>query len=252
MRVGLAVAAALAAAVARGEEPRSAADPRLYAEPRADESPTPFACTVETLAAGSSCVFESAAPRAADPARQAVENAATAAKLADRLCPGASRHPDDPIPDPDVLAACKRSFAEKAMACGADGTRAVLDADGRFGGEFRTCYAALSGVLSRALTTARAAAPCCRCLVSEKCAPSADRCTGDALSRLLDGAAARCAEERCRDACRTYVAYPERPPGPPVDVAAPPPGPDIWRDRPDAPDRAIRELIRRGDGEEAR
>ncbi len=230
MRFGVVVAAALAAAAARAEEPVPAPDPRLYAEPRADDSPTPFACTAETLAGGAKCVFESTAPSAADPARQAVENAAAAAKLADPLCRKAARHPLEPIPDPDVLAACKRGFAGRAMVCGTDGARAVLDAEGRFGPEFRLCYAALSEVLARARTMSGSSAPCCRCLVAERCA-SAERCNEDALAKLLDGAAARCAEERCRDACRAYVPLPPATPGPP-SIAAPPPGPDVWRRSP--------------------
>jgi hypothetical protein len=224
MRIGVVVVAALAAAaVAEAEESMSSADPRLFAEPRADESPTPYACTADTLVSGTRCYFESTAPAAADPARQAVENAATAARLADRACQHAARHPLDPIPDPEVLAWCKRTFAEKAAACGADGSRPVLDGEGRFGGEFRLCYAALSEVLARAQTTARTSAPCCRCLVAEKCAASADRCNADALSRLLDGAAARCAEERCRDACRALVPAP--PPRQETSRTAPPKGP---------------------------
>src|SRR5512139_2926206 len=172
MRLGVVVVAAFAASVARGEESMSSADPRLFAEPRADESPTPYACTAETLVAGTKCFFESTAPAASDPERQAVQNAATAARLADRACQKAARHPLDPIPDPDVLAWCKRTFAQKAAACGADGSRPVLDAEGRFGGEFRLCYAALSEVLARAQMSARTSAPCCRCLVAEKCAAS--------------------------------------------------------------------------------
>ena len=224
MRIGVFVAAALAAAaVARADESMSSADPRLFAEPRADESPSPYACTVDTLVSGTKCFFESTAPAAADPARQAVENAAAAARLADRACQHAARHPLEPIPDPEALASCKRSFAEKAAACGVDGSRPVLDAEGRFGGEFRLCYAALSEVLARAQTSARTSAPCCRCLVAEKCAASADRCSADGSTRLLDPAAARCAEERCRDTCRALV--PAAAPPPETAGKAPPRGP---------------------------
>src|SRR5512139_2435452 len=224
MRIGVFVVAVLAvAAIARAEESMSSADPRLFAEPRADESPSPYACTADTLVSGAKCFFESTAPAAADPARQAAENAATAAKLGDRACQHAARHPLDPIPDPDVLAWCKRTFSEKAASCGTEGTRPVLDAEGRFGGEFRLCYAALSEVLARAQTSARTSAPCCRCLVAEKCARSAARCNADAVSKLLDAPAARCAEERCRDACRALV--PAASPAPETARGAPPKGP---------------------------
>ncbi len=228
MRFGVLVAAALAAAAARAEEPAPAADPRLFAEPHADEAPTPYACTVETLGAGAKCIFESTAPAAADPAAQAIENAAAAGRLADRLCGKAARHPLEPVPDADVLATCKRAFAEKATVCGTDGTRPVLDGEGRFGPESRLCYAALSEVLSRARTSAATSAPCCRCLVAERCAASGERCNADALGALLDGAAARCAQERCPDVCRARIPLPPVAPGEP-SIAAPPPGPDVWR-----------------------
>jgi hypothetical protein len=221
MRTMLALAAMLCALAAHAEEPASAADPRLYAEPTADASATPFACTVQTLGAGARCMFESQAPAAGDAARQAVENAAAAAKLGDALCAKAARHPEDPVADPDVLAACKRSFAEKAMACGADGTRPLLDAEGRFAPEQRICYAALSDALARARTLASTAAPCCRCLAASGCVASGERCVAEARTRILGGAAAACASERCAEACSARIP-----------AAAPPPEP-----RPERPAR---------------
>jgi hypothetical protein len=203
----------VAAALARAEEPAPAADPRLFAEPSADASPTPFACTVETLSSGARCVFESRAERAADAGRQAVENAQVAARLVDGLCARAARHPHEPIPDPDVLATCKRSLSQKAMACGADGARPVLDADGRFGPEFRTCYSAMSEALARVRTMAGSSGPCCRCLAAARCVASGERCNQEALTRTLDGEAARCAAERCGEACGAQI---------PAPAAAPP------------------------------
>jgi hypothetical protein len=233
---GLILTAVLAAApLARGQEPKSAADPRLYAEPSADTSATGWACTAETLETGAECVFESQAGPAADPARQAIENAAAAARLGERLCRDASRHPWDPIPDPDVLAACRRIFAENAMACGAHGERALLDEAGRFGAEFRVCYAAMGEALSRARTMSRTSARCCRCLVGNKCLAAADRCNADAISRLLAGATAACAAERCPEACDARIPWDgggaqptparpaEPPPSPPVSRFPPPP-----------------------------
>lgn len=217
------LAAALCAVPARAGEPATAVDPRLYAEPSADTSPTGWACTVETLASGAECVFESEAPAAGDAARQAVENAAAAAKLGDGLCAKAARHPYDPIPDPDVLSACRRSFTERAMACGADGTRPLLDAEGRFGAEFRVCYAALGGVLARARTMASTAAPCCRCLVASRCVTSGERCNADAISQTLDGPVARCAEQSCFDSCRAQLPLPPPPPAPPQEARPPVP-----------------------------
>jgi len=222
----LLVLAGLGAALARAEDPVPAADPRLFAEPSADTSPTPYACTAETLAAGAKCIFESQAGPAADAARQAIENAQAAARLADGLCAKAARHPQEPIPDPEVLAACKRMFTERAMGCGADGTRPLVDSAGRFGEEFRVCYSAMGQVLARARTMAASSGPCCRCLVAARCIASGERCNQDALERTLEGPAARCAAESCADACRAQIPVSPGAAGPP-SIAAPPPGPPM-------------------------
>lgn len=226
----LLVVVALGATLATAEEPVPAADPRLYAEPSADASPTPYACTVETLGSGARCIFESQAVPASDASRHAVENAQAAAKLADALCAKAARHPQEPIPDPDVLAACKRAFAEKAMACGAEGGRPLLDGGGRFGREFRVCYSAMSEALARARTMTGSSGPCCRCLVAARCAASGERCNQESMMRTLEGPAARCAAESCAEACRAHLPVPPAPPGAP-SIAAPPPGPEM-RDPP--------------------
>jgi hypothetical protein len=218
------LASALASATAVAEAPAPAADPRLFAAPNADPSASPYACTVETLERGTTCVFESQAAPVADAARQSVENAQAAGRLADRLCSKASRNPLEPIPDPDVLATCKRSFVEKAMACGVETTTPLLDADGRFGSEFRPCYAALADVLGRARVMAASSAPCCRCLAASRCLSSGEGCNARAFSRTLGGAASGCAAEHCNEPCRAYLP-----------VAPPPPEPGASRTRsPDA------------------
>ncbi len=219
------LAALVAATAVRAEDPAPAADPHLFAAPSADATSTAWSCTVETLSAGAKCVFESQAAIAPDPARQAVENAAAAAKLADALCAKAARNPLEPIPDPSVLSVCRQSFAEKAMACGADGSRPLLDDQGRFGSEFRLCYAALGDVLARARTLAASAGPCCRCLVASKCVPSGERCNREALAGTLEGPAARCAADACAEACRAQIPVPPAPPAAPRRTASDPPSP---------------------------
>jgi hypothetical protein len=213
----LAALAALAAAAARAEEPVLSPDPRLFAEPTVDASPTPYACTVESLAAGTRCVFESEAGPAPEPVRQAVDNARAAAKLAASLCAAATRHPQEPIPDPEVLAACERAFTEKATACGADGARPLLDEGGRFAKEFRLCYAAMAEILARARLMAASSGPCCRCLLAARCVASAARCNAQPFAA---GAGGACAVDSCREACGAFLP------------AAPPPQPEVTRARP--------------------
>jgi hypothetical protein len=198
----LLVLAALAAAAARAEDVKASPDPRLFAEPSVDGSPTPYACTVESLRTGTRCVFESQAGPAADVTRQAVENAQAAARLADGLCATAARHPHEPLADPDVLGSCKRAFAEKAMACGAEGARPLLDAEGRFAKEFRLCYAAMADALAAARLMAASSAPCCRCLVAARCVASVGRCNAQPFAA---GAGGACAIESCPEACSAFL-----------------------------------------------
>jgi len=177
-------------------------DPRLYAPPSADQSPTTFACTVETLAAGKSCVFEGQALPAADATRQAQENGKAAAALGNQLCARAARLAAEPRADPDVLAACQRSFVEKAAGCAADGSAPLLDAEGRFGSGARACYAAMSGVLARARFMAAATGACCRCLVAAGCARSGEQCNRGLAAGEGGGA---CLARKCPEACGAFT-----------------------------------------------
>ncbi|MBI5068657.1 MAG: hypothetical protein HZB56_10490 [Deltaproteobacteria bacterium] len=209
--------ALLCAARAGAQQP----DPRLFAPPSADATPTAFACTVETLAAGKDCVFEGQALAAADPVRQAQENGKTAAALGNQLCGRASRLATQARADAAVLAACQRSFVEKAGGCAADGSAPLLDAEGRFGAGARACYAAMSEVLARARFMAAATGGCCRCLTSAGCVKSGEQCNRSLSAGATGGA---CLEQRCGEACRAFLPEPSAPPpAPRASPAALPP-----------------------------
>lgn len=187
-------------------------DPRLYAPPSADQSPTTFACTVETLAAGKDCVFEGQALPAADATRQAQENGKAAAALGNQLCARAARQASEPRADPAVLAACQRSFVERAAGCAADGSAPLLDAEGRFGAGARACYAAMSGVLARARFMAAATGACCRCLVAAGCSRSGEQCNRSLAAGESGGA---CLARKCPEACGAFApGAPGPDPGP--------------------------------------
>jgi hypothetical protein len=207
-----------AAAAAAAQQP----DPRLYAPPSPDRSPSAFACTVDTLLAGADCVFEGQAPAAPDARRQAEENGRAAAALGNRACARAAKLASEPRADPDVLAACHREFARKAAGCAADGSAPLLDADGRFGNGARACYAAMADVLAKARLMAAATGACCRCLVSGGCTRNGEECNRGLASGSLGPS--RCMAAKCGDVCRAFVPA-EAPAGPPRSEAPPPPDP---------------------------
>ncbi len=223
--VALALASAAAAQVDPGPPPPAG---------QVDASPTPWSCTVDTLLSGDDCVFETEARASANPEQQALENARAAARLADRACARASRPALEPVADPSVLAACKKDFVERAMACGVDGTHPLLDGRGRFAPGMRICYYAMSEVLARAKFMAETSAGCCRCLVRSRCARSGEQCNRDVSRNELQGS--KCIEGPCSDACRSFVPEPGPPQPPPGADAkcsdcpqqAPPPPPVIF------------------------
>jgi hypothetical protein len=202
-----------------------AADPRLFADPSAQATPSDYACTAETLAADRPCTFESDAAPAADPARQADANVEAALRIGDALCPRAARHPLDRGPDPEALRLCKKAFAERAGACAGDGALPLLDAQGRFAPGSRGCYMALSEALGKTRTVISASIVCCRCLAASKCPGAGERCNEDALSHLLSGAALACAQQSCADACKARIPVPPAAAPPPATQVPPPPPP---------------------------
>jgi hypothetical protein len=205
----------LGAAAAAAQQP----DPRLYAPPSADHTATTYACTAETLLSGSDCVFEGQAPPASDHRRQAEENGKAAAALGNQACARAAKLASEPRADPAVLAACHREFAQKASGCAADGSAALLDAEGRFGAGARACYAAMADALAKARLMAAATGACCRCLVSGGCFWQGEECN----RALASGAAmpTRCMAAKCGDVCRAFVPVDFPPPPPPPPPRAP-------------------------------
>lgn len=211
------LAVLLSAAAARAEAPRPppAADPRLYAPPSAREEATSFACSVETLVSGADCVLESDATPSTDTAAQAKDNQAVAASLSGWACAFAARAPGDPAADRGVMAQCERAFKARALGCGADGARALLDGRGLFAPEARGCYAALGEVLASARTMASVTVPCCRCLAEAKCL-DADRCHKDLLGFSVPARAAACLQASCAAACRSFRPDPAPQPATPA------------------------------------
>lgn len=190
----------LAVVSARAEQ----ADRRLSAPPTVDTSPTGYACTVETLLDGSTCVFESdAAPTGPEAQHRSM------ADLGEKICAAAARPPGEARPDPGVQAVCVAEVRKSVRRC-ADDKAPLLDGAGRFLPSARACYAALGDVLARARTLAATVAPCCRCLAEERCG-DARACVMGGLGKALSGAAGKCASRSCSVTCGPYIPREEDP-----------------------------------------
>lgn len=119
----------------------------LSAPPRADESPTALACTVESLRQGLECTFESELEPTGGGPEQAASNVRTVQGLGRALCAQAARAAGSGAVDAPLAAACERRFSSAAEGCGLDGRVVVVDGKGRFVPQARECYLGLAAVL---------------------------------------------------------------------------------------------------------
>ncbi len=180
----------------------------------ADESPTAFACTVETLKKGTECTFEADPPGPSN-AQQAELNRKAALNLAAPLCAQASKSGRQSKADPALLELCRREFASAAEACAGEAAP-LFDAKGRFEPDARECYRALAESLSRANTLSEMAGRCCACAQTQKCGG------GEQCYRALGtpGSTAQgCLLKSCSAECDMFLAPA------PAAGEAPPPGP---------------------------
>lgn len=135
----------------------------LEAPPVADESPTAWSCTADTLRSGKECVFE-AELTPADPNKdQAASNIRTIQDMARTLCAEASKSSStEGKPDRNLATTCEKKYAAAAERCSLEGTSPIVDAKGRFAPSARACYRAISGVLQEtqmAASVGKTAAP---------------------------------------------------------------------------------------------
>ncbi|HSP77175.1 MAG TPA: hypothetical protein VLQ93_01505 [Myxococcaceae bacterium] len=176
----------------------------LGAPPRVDETPTAWACTVDTLQAGRECVFEAeVAPSAStDVTAQAAGNVRTLQEIGPTLCAHAAKSPSGAVADRTLVALCQRNYADAAEdACGLEGSVPVIDARGRFAPAARGCYRRLSAVLQDTLTMATVATACCQCAARSGCPVASNRCHEDVARQEVGGAALTCLARQCGDAC---------------------------------------------------
>ena len=127
----------------------------LEAPPVADESPTAWSCTADTLRSGKECVFEAELTPSTPNKDQAANNIRTIQEMARTLCAEAARSPSsEGKPDRNLAATCEKKYASAAERCGLEGTVPIVDAKGRFAPAARACYRAISGVLQETQMTA--------------------------------------------------------------------------------------------------
>ena len=120
----------------------------LEAPPMADESPTAWSCTADTLRSGKECVFEAELTASEPNKDQAASNVRTIQQLGRTLCAEAARpRSEDGKADSNLAATCEKKYAAAAGRCDLEGTVAIVDAKGRFAPAARACYRAISGVL---------------------------------------------------------------------------------------------------------
>lgn len=120
----------------------------LESPPVADDSPTAWSCTADTLRSGKECVFEAELTPSQPNKEQATSNVHTIQQLGRTLCAEAARpRSEDAKADSNLATTCEKKYAAAAERCDLEGTVAIVDAKGRFAPSARACYRAISGVL---------------------------------------------------------------------------------------------------------
>ncbi|ATB32770.1 hypothetical protein [Melittangium boletus] len=174
----------------------------LGAPPQANEQPTAWACTVETLQSGRQCVFEAEVAASTAVKDQAASNVRTLKDIAHALCLHAARPSSGLAADKNLVGQCERKYTEAAEdACGLGGKVPVIDAKGRFAPEARVCYLKLEKVLQDIATMATVASACCQCAEKQRCPGAGDSCHENVSHQELGTNALVCLSHLCGAAC---------------------------------------------------
>ncbi|QDE97580.1 hypothetical protein [Myxococcus xanthus] len=180
----------------------------LAAPPVADESPTAWSCTVDTLRAGKECVFEADLSAGAPSDSQDASNKKLLQDVARALCTEAVGNIREGRPDATLTALCERRYITAVDQCGLEGTSFVVDAKGRFAPGARSCYRALANVLQEVQFMATVASPCCECAARANCPGTTDRCYAEVAQQATAPQTQACLSDRCADACAVVLPLP--------------------------------------------
>jgi hypothetical protein len=174
----------------------------LDASPVADESPTAWSCTVDTLRSGKECVFEAELTHTGPNREQAASNARLVQSMGPALCAEAARPREgEGKPDKALVALCEKKYASATERCELDGTMSVVDSKGRFAPAARACYRALSGALQETQMMATVAAPCCQCAAQRGCGGAGEQCYSNLVRQEAGASTLACMKDRCSEAC---------------------------------------------------
>ncbi|WP_233166213.1 hypothetical protein [Archangium sp. Cb G35] len=174
----------------------------LGAPPQADESPTAWACTVETLRAGRECIFEADVTSSTDVQAQAAGNVRTLKDIGHALCTQAAKPPTGVTADKNLVSQCERKFSDAAEDyCGLDGKTPIIDSKGRFAPAARACYRQMSQVLQDTTMMATVASACCQCAEKRGCPGTGERCYENVSRQEVGASALVCLSNQCGEAC---------------------------------------------------
>lgn len=197
-----------------GQAPQEAARPALppgalAAPPVVDDSPTAWACTVDTLREGRECTFEAEPATTTAGAEQSSANVRTLKQAAPALCAEAARPPSGGTTDKALVGLCERLLTPAAEGCGLEGAAPVVDSKGRFDPRARACYRGIARVLQDVNLMAAVGSSCCQCAAQRGCAGAGgDRCYADLAKQQSSPATLACMAERCGEACTMVVPSP--------------------------------------------
>ncbi|WP_408891724.1 hypothetical protein ACJ2CR_05550 [Myxococcus faecalis] len=177
----------------------------LSAPPVSDDSPTAWACTVDTLREGKECVFESEATPGTPSPEQDAANRKLLKDISRALCTETVGNAREGVSDATLVAMCEKRYLAAADKCGLGGNVSIVDSKGRFAATARTCYRGLSTVLQEAQLMATVAAPCCACAARRGCPSAGDRCYADVAQQQTSPATLACLSERCEDVCSVVL-----------------------------------------------
>jgi hypothetical protein len=84
--------------------------------------------------------------------------------------------------------------------CGGDGSRRLLDDDGRFNTGHTRCYGALAAVVRDVLVLSDTSSTCCAC-IADRCGGNADKCVERLGANSKPDASAQCLTSTCSSEC---------------------------------------------------
>lgn len=198
-------------AILLGQAPQEGTKPALppgalAAPPVVNESPTAWACTVDTLREGRECTFEAEPSTTTPGAEQSAANVRTLKQAAPALCAEAARPPSGGNTDRALVSLCERMLSPATEACGLEGAAPIVDTKGRFDPRARGCYRGIARVLQDVNLMAAVGSTCCQCAAQRGCAGAGgDRCYTDLAKQQASPATLACMAERCGEACTMVV-----------------------------------------------